>query len=90
MAMLPVLIIVLGVALHAHSLTWGFLYDDFIHQSIFRYPDTFQGMQPWDVYDYGWQPQPGGSSSYLPDSDSRTSRPVSKTCVGRTTKVPTP
>jgi hypothetical protein len=58
-AMLPLLIILLGLAFHAHSITWGFLYDDFIHQGAFRYSDAIPGVQPWNVYDYGWKPKPG-------------------------------
>ncbi|MBW2090582.1 MAG: hypothetical protein JRI34_00465 [Deltaproteobacteria bacterium] len=58
-AMLPALIIALGLSLHIHTLTWGFLYDDFIHQGVFRYSNALTGKHPWDLYDYGIRPEPG-------------------------------
>ncbi len=57
--LLPVIIIVLGLATHVQTLRWGFLYDDFIHQSMFRYWRTIPGVQPWDLYDFGFRPEPG-------------------------------
>ncbi|HOW18432.1 MAG TPA: hypothetical protein PLC79_05295, partial [Phycisphaerae bacterium] len=56
---LAVLLLACGVANNAHSLGWGFIYDDYGHQIVLRHPDLRGYMQPWDLYDFGEQPGPG-------------------------------
>jgi len=58
---LAVLLILAGMALHAHSVGWGFLYDDFMHQALLRYRDRFPEVCSWNLYDYGVRPEPGDS-----------------------------
>jgi len=60
-ARLAVLLVLLGIALHARSLGWGFLYDDFMHQSRLRYGERFAELSPWNLYDYGTCSRPGDS-----------------------------
>ena len=58
---LAILLILAGLAVHAHSIGWGFLYDDFMHQALMRYRDQFPEVCAWNLYDYGTRPEPGDS-----------------------------
>ncbi len=48
-----------GMLLHLPSLRWGFLWDDFLHQAVFRYGDAIPEVSPLNLYDYGVRPRPG-------------------------------
>ena len=50
-----------GMLLHLPSLRWGFLWDDFLHQAVFRYEDAIPEISSLNLYDYGVRPQPGGA-----------------------------
>jgi hypothetical protein len=54
-----------GMLLHLPSLGWGFLWDDFIHQAVFRYGDAIPEVSPLNLYDYGVRPQPGAALGKL-------------------------
>lgn len=54
---LAVLIVVLGVANHARSLGWGFVYDDHFQQLILRGLGGESAPPVWSLYDFG--PRPG-------------------------------
>jgi len=53
--------VLIGCAMlvHVPSLQWGFLWDDFLHQAVFRYGDAIPEVSPLNLYDYGVRPQPG-------------------------------
>lgn len=56
---LPVVLIVIGVAIHLPSLRWGFLYDDFIHQFMLRHSDAPDSSRAWSLFDFGTRPEAG-------------------------------
>lgn len=41
-----------GAVLHAPSLGWGFLYDDYIHQFVIRVAGTYRPVNPLNLYDF--------------------------------------
>jgi hypothetical protein len=73
-----------GMLLHVPSLRWGFLWDDFIHQAVFRYGAAIPAISPLNLYDYGARPRPGEALADLglypwwtsPDFRVRFFRPV--------------
>ena len=52
------LVVALGVALHAPSLTIGFVGDDYTHQFILEKGSAHTSLRPWDLYDFGAYPSP--------------------------------
>lgn len=49
----PLLVIVLGVLLHAQALRFGFLADDWGQELVLEQPIPGATMQPWSLYDFG-------------------------------------
>jgi hypothetical protein len=45
--------------LHVPSLGWGFLWDDFMHQAVFRYGGAIPQVSRLNLYDYGRRPRAG-------------------------------
>jgi hypothetical protein len=52
------LVICAGVASHLPSLRWGFLYDDYIHQFMFRRIEHGDPARAWSLFDFGVRPGP--------------------------------
>jgi hypothetical protein len=50
----PALVLIAGgMLLHVPSLRWGFLWDDFAHQAVFRYGAIIPRISRLNLYDYG-------------------------------------
>lgn len=47
-------LIALAILIHAPSLRWGFLYDDFIHQYLLRYAMDWPGASPTRLYEFSF------------------------------------
>lgn len=54
--LLPVLV---GLCLHAPSLTWGFYADDFGQQLVLDEAFRHESLRPWNLYDFGTPPAKG-------------------------------
>ena len=52
------LVVALGVAWHAPSLTIGFVGDDYTHQFILERGSAHTSLRPWNLYDFGTHPYP--------------------------------